>query len=404
MENKMVANLALRRPLSGAAAVFGPELVANDTAPAGHDDLARQVYCVLGIPIDAIEMTEMLGALRSAAGHASPFLVSTPNLNFLVNSRSNPEFRESLLRSNLCPTDGAPIVWISRLLGIPIKNRIAGSDIFEALKTHPASGRPLRIFVFGGTEKVVSTLSRRLNSEGSGLTCVGWVCPGFVSVEELSADHFIDQINASAADFLVVALGAIKGQQWLLRNHGRLQIPLRCHLGATINFQAGAIKRAPDIVQKLGLEWLWRIKEEPYLFGRYWHDGSMLLRLLLTHILPLAMSSRLQGSRARRRHDFVIVPVQNVKRVTLQLSGDATAKSVPEAISAFRQAIAGGRPVEVNMSRVSRVDPRFFGLLLMLRKTLKDNGLTLTFVGISAALARQFEHSGLEYLLTPETA
>jgi N-acetylglucosaminyldiphosphoundecaprenol N-acetyl-beta-D-mannosaminyltransferase len=153
----------------------------------------------------------------------------------------------------------------------------------------------------------------------------------------------------------------------------------------------------------LGLEWLWRIKEEPHLFGRYWHDGSMLLRLLLTHVLPLAVSSRRHGSRPGHRHDFVIVPVQNDPWLTLQLSGNATADSVPRAIVAFREAIASRSPIEVNMSRVLRVDARFLGLLLMLRKTLKDKGLTLSFVGISAALARQFERSGLEYLLTPET-
>ena len=108
-------------------------------------------------------------------------------------------------------------------------------------------------------------------------------------MQQLSEDHYIDQINASNADFLVAALGAKKGQVWLLRNHFRLRVPIRAHLGATINFQAGAVRRAPRMLQQLGLEWLWRIKEEPALFGRYWYDGIALLRLLFTQVLPLAI-------------------------------------------------------------------------------------------------------------------
>ena len=112
------------------------------------DDLGREVYCVLGIPIDATEMSSVLRRIDVAVTNAAPFLISTPNLNFLVNSLNNPEFRESLLQSDLCPPDGMPIIWITRLLGIPIKRRIAGSDIFEALRSRPRAAGPLKIFFF----------------------------------------------------------------------------------------------------------------------------------------------------------------------------------------------------------------------------------------------------------------
>ena len=108
--------------------------MAWDTAAAISDDLFREVYCVLGMPIDAIEMPAVLHSIEAAAANTAPFVISTPNLNFLVNMQTDPEFRESLLLSDLCPADGMPIVWIARLIGIPIKRRIAGSDIFEALK------------------------------------------------------------------------------------------------------------------------------------------------------------------------------------------------------------------------------------------------------------------------------
>src|SRR5476649_1605292 len=99
------------------------------------DDLTRDVYGVLGIPIDVIEMSKAVCRIEAAAAGSFPFLISTANLNFLVTSRSDAGFRESLLRSDLCTADGMPIVWIARLLGVPIKGRIAGSDIFEAIKS-----------------------------------------------------------------------------------------------------------------------------------------------------------------------------------------------------------------------------------------------------------------------------
>ena len=126
----------------------------------------------------------------------------------------------------------------------------------------------------------------------------------------------------------MATLGAVKGQLWLQRNHRRLRIPIRAHLGATINFQAGTVKRAPYTIQKLGLEWLWRIKEEPYLWKRYFHDGSVLLYLMLTRVLPLAINAQwLRRKYQRGGHDLVIEQVHGSDSVTLSLSGFATCLS-----------------------------------------------------------------------------
>ena len=312
----------------------------NNSA-AINDDLSREVYCILGIPIDSIEMPVVMQRIDAAARKAAPYLISTPNLNFLVNSQTDPEFRESLLMSDLCPADGMPIVWIARLLGLPIKQRTAGSDLIDALKSRRGLEPPLKIFLFGGTELIAAEAARRLNSDASGVKCVGWLCPPFGDLDALNQDHFFDQINASGADFLIAALGARNGQLWLQRNHSRIGIPIRAHLGATLNFQAGSVKRAPFTMRKLGIEWLWRIKEEPGLFWRYWHDGWVFLRLLFTRVLPLAIYARWLQLRADRGgHDFVIVPVQNDDRVTVRLPGYATTLRVPEAIARFGQALA----------------------------------------------------------------
>jgi N-acetylglucosaminyldiphosphoundecaprenol N-acetyl-beta-D-mannosaminyltransferase len=364
-------------------------------------DLSREVYCVLGIPIDAIEMTEVLRRIEIAAAKPSPLLISTPNLYFLVTCLKDPEFRESLLLSDLCTADGMPIVWIARLLGIPIKKRVAGSDTFATLRARVEASRPLKVFFFGATEETAAAAARALNFDSSTLKCVGWTCPGFGTVEDMSSAEFIDAINASDADFLVAALGARKGQLWLMRNHHRLRIPVRAHLGATINFHAGTIKRAPHLLQILGLEWLWRIAQEPHLWRRYCHDGAVLLRLLLTRVLPLAIGTRLQTWRpSQKRHNLVIEVVQGSDLVTLRLCGNATADQVEVAIDRFRFAVSAKVRVVLDFAKTRAVDARFLGLLLMLRKQLKAEGRDLELTGISPRMERIFRRNEVGFLLS----
>src|SRR5580698_7341696 len=182
-----------------------------------YDDLSREVYCVLGIPIDAVAMAQVVQKIEVAVANRTKLSLATPNLNFLVNSLNDPEFRDSLLESDLNPADGMPIIWVARVLGIPLKSRVAGSDIFQALKTPPDSVPPITVFFFGSSEEVAAAAARSINAS-SGLRCIGWVCPGHGSVEEMSTDEVLSPVIRSKADFLVAALGAKKGQIWLSRN------------------------------------------------------------------------------------------------------------------------------------------------------------------------------------------
>ena len=390
-------------PESTIAPVEARDGVGHIAALGAADDLSREVYCVLGIPIDAVEMPAVLHSIEAAAGGPAPFVVSTPNLNFLITSRGDAEFRESLLQSDLCPADGMPIVWIARLLGIPIKHRIAGSDLFDALKARPARRRPLRVFLFGATEDVAVAAAKELEDRSSTLRCVGYACPGFGTVDELSAEHFIEGINASGADFLVAALGAAKGQRWLRRNHHRLRVPLRAHLGATINFQAGTVKRAPPVLRRLGFEWLWRIRQEPHLWLRYWRDGGALLRLMLTHVLPLAVSARtLRQAAARRQQGLQVAMVEDAEAQTLRFAGFAVAANTVAAAAALRDAFAARKSIIIDFSEVRGIDARFLGLLLMTRKQLLAQGRALRLVGLSDNMTKILRRHGLEYLLAGE--
>jgi N-acetylglucosaminyldiphosphoundecaprenol N-acetyl-beta-D-mannosaminyltransferase len=363
------------------------------------DDLSRDVYCVLGMPIDVGAMPSVLRNIETAAAKRMSFFISTPNLNSLVTMQTDPDFREVLFQSDLCPPDGMPIIWIARLLGIPIRGRVAGSDIFDALKTEHSSAKPLKVFLFGGAEGVAAAACQALNAQPCGLHCVGSHFPGFESVDEMSRDDIINKINSTNADFLVVALGAKKGQLWLQRNRRRLLIPVRSHFGAVINFQAGTVWRAPPIMRTLGLEWLWRIKEEPYLWRRYWNDGGVLLRLLFTRVLPLALWTRwLRMVYEREGQNLVVTQKRDWTSVTLSLSGPATGRHVEMAVPVFRDAILTGKQITIDFSNTSIIDSRFLGLLLMLRKTLKGSGADPIFLGPSPRLKSIFHLNALEFL------
>lgn len=367
-----------------------------------RDDLDREVYTILGIPIDAINMDEVLNALDSAARFRRPYLLSTPNVNFIITSRKCPEFRETLLSSDLCAADGAPIIWIARLLRLPIPYRVAGSDIFESIKKFKPTNRQLKVFFFGGGEDIAAEAAARLNLESTRLNCVGHINPGFTSVEAMSCEAIISQINASQADLLFVSLGAQKGQEWLYRNHMRINIPVRSHFGATLNFQACAIKRAPVLFRRLGFEWLWRIKEEPHLWQRYLHDGLMLLSLLLTKVIPLALleTSRRRAAPSRLQLSYRIRGTSAI----VHLSGDATAESVARAKVHFREAISHSRHLIVDLRDTQQIDARFLGFLLMVRKSLAGCNGTIAFTGISARLKQIFILHDVDYILPKDNS
>jgi N-acetylglucosaminyldiphosphoundecaprenol N-acetyl-beta-D-mannosaminyltransferase len=361
-----------------------------------QDDLSREAYSMLGLPIDIVDLKTALNRIEAAARSVSPFLLSTPNVNFLVLSQRDRDFWESLLLSDLCPPDGMFIVWIARLIGIPIKSRAAGSDIFESLKAGSDPYRKLKLFLIGGAEGVAEAASNAINTTPRGISCVGWIDPGYGTAEELSRGEFIDQINASGADVLVAALGAQKGQAWLRQNHDRIRVPIRAHLGAVINFEAGKIRRAPTILQNTGTEWLWRIKEEPYLWKRYFYDGKALVRLLLVRGLPLAIEfQRIRLLRRRNGQDLSIKQSETSVFVMLRVSGDAVAAYVNEATHCFRAAMAIRKPIEIDFSDTRVIDARFLGLLLMLKKCLKTKGLNLKIVGASSSVLRALRLHGL---------
>jgi N-acetylglucosaminyldiphosphoundecaprenol N-acetyl-beta-D-mannosaminyltransferase len=229
-----------------------------------------------------------------------------------------------------------------------------------------------------------------------GLHCVGWHDPGFGDVAEISSEEILSRINASGADLLSVSLGAHKGQAWLLRNHHRISVPVRVHLGATINFQIGRVKRAPVMFRAVGLEWLWRIKEEPHLWRRYWRDGCKLLWLLMTRALPLFLE-QCGAKLGRQKRDLKVGLSSEGKKLVVALSGSATARNVSAAVPVLREATATRLPFVVDLANAVAIDSRFIGLLLMARKEAGEN--VMRFINVPKRIRRTLSLNGFAYLL-----
>lgn len=250
---------------------------------------------LFGVPFDVATLEQVRARIFAAVSEREQLIFTTPNVNFLARANSDSRFREDILRAKLSLADGMPIVWMGRLLGIPFSERIAGSDLLESLIVEPGP-RPLRVFFFGGVKGAAEAAMQAVNERAGGLVAVGACFPGFIPVEQMSDDATIDQINRCNPDFLVVALGAAKGHRWIESNRHRLKVPVISHLGAAVNFVAGRLRRAPLGLQRLGLEWTWRIKEEPVLFRRYARDAWFLAQLLLGFVLPEAASRWFRGN------------------------------------------------------------------------------------------------------------
>jgi N-acetylglucosaminyldiphosphoundecaprenol N-acetyl-beta-D-mannosaminyltransferase len=362
------------------------------------DDFEREVYCICGLPFDALDMASTIRCLHEAKFKKTACFLTTPNLNFLAQAQNDADFRNSVIASDVVIADGAPIVWVAKLLGIPIRERVAGSSLFEALSHEWRRKRS--VYFFGGPVGVAAEASMHINAESAGLTCVGYLSPGFGTVDEMSQPKIIDSINISAADFLVVALGAKKGQAWIVRNLHNLNTPLISHLGAVINFEAKRLKRAPASLQKLGLEWLWRIKEEPQLWRRYWNDGRFLLRLLSSKILPLAIWLRLN----RRR----LACLSQTSKVTSNYTGAVTkivvSGVVLDPVAAdirrqMQQASMQNKGVHIDLANTHYLGFGFLGLLLMLKKQLDKQGLPLKLIALQPAMKKLLDRNGLTYLM-----
>jgi len=352
-------------------------------------------FGILGVPVDQVDLDAVLDLVDRAAVSQRPMMISTVNANFLAASQRSEIFRTSLVASDVCTVDGIGVLLLCRLLGANVFSRASGADILERLcsRTDTRIGRPLRVFFFGGEAGVAQDARRRVNALASpAMHCVGAISPGFGTIEELSRPEWIEEINDAHPDLLVLALGAERGQAWLLHNAQRLKVPVRTHFGAALNFLTGKVRRAPPLYQRLGLEWLWRITQEPYLARRYYDDGLLLARLVLWKILPLAAVQLLDRIINRPAAGRLRVVTRSVLDYhVIALSGCAAGDCVEALAGPFAAALEAPSPVALDLRNLTSIDIAGIGAIMRLRRDLARTGRELRLIHMRPHIWRRLQ-------------
>ena len=236
---------------------------------------------LLGVPFDNVTMAEAVERIEQMVASRAPHYVVTANVDFLVQARRDIELRRILLDAHLALCDGTPLVWASRLLGNPLPERVAGSDLAPLL-IRLAAKKNYRLFLLGASPEANAQAVARLKAHHPALNLVGNYSPPFKPLLEMDHQEIKRRIHAASPDLLFVSLGCPKQEKWIAMHYRSLGVPVTIGVGATIDFLAGRVKRAPHWMQRTGTEWIFRILQEPRrLFKRYvadlWHFSGAIL-------------------------------------------------------------------------------------------------------------------------------
>ena len=234
---------------------------------------------LMGCRIDNLSMEETLGRVEQFIRSGTPHQHVVVNVDKLVKASRDEELRRIINACALVNVDGMPVVWASRLLGKPLKERVAGVDLFEALMRR-AGERGWRVFLLGARAEVVAAVADSYRDRYPALVIAGWR-DGYWQGEAEEA-RVAEQVRASGADLLFVAIGSPRKEQFLGRWQASMRIPFAMGVGGSFDVAAGRVKRAPRWMQRAGLEWFYRFLQEPQrMFHRYFIEDMAFIRLLI---------------------------------------------------------------------------------------------------------------------------
>ncbi len=239
----------------------------------------RSPVLLFGIPIHPLTMNEVLDMVDHTIANRGSLQIGVVNAAKIVTMASDDELRRDVLSSDVIVADGMAVVWASRLLGQSLPERVAGIDLmFEMLRR--GNQRAYRVFCFGATEEVSQKVGERIAADFPKVQLVGRRNGYYGAKEE---EGIAEVIAKSRADILLVAMTSPKKEQFLARWSERIGVPV-CHgVGGSFDVMAGKVERAPDRWQRLGLEWLYRVKQEPRrLWRRYLVTNTLFCGMVIS--------------------------------------------------------------------------------------------------------------------------
>jgi N-acetylglucosaminyldiphosphoundecaprenol N-acetyl-beta-D-mannosaminyltransferase len=255
---------------------------------------ARRRAWLGGIPVDGVSRQQALAQMAGLVERGRGGVVFTPNVDHVVLAQDDGRFREAYAAADLSLVDGMPVLWGCRVLGFHVPEKISGSDLVRPLAAL-AAARGWRVFLLGAGEGVAKRAADILREENPGLQIVGTASPR-VDLEGPASerDELRQDIRATRPDLLLVALGSPKGELFAHESRGALRPTVVVGVGAGLDFLVGAVRRAPRWMSASGLEWAYRLLQEPRrLWRRYLVRGPRFLPILLR----AALGSRTRTTR-----------------------------------------------------------------------------------------------------------
>lgn len=279
----------LWRAIASAPAYLAWKLVtyaslarAHDPNRWGESDRKRGSSSrveIAGVPIDSVDMRTALCHLREALGGRKVYQVSTVNLDFLVRAQRDSDVLDIFRRTDLNVADGAPVVWLSKLVGARLPGRVAGADLIPAMLRELSTVNG-SVFLLGGEGGVAELAAARITSLYPGVRVVGTYEPPRAAIGDMDNAEILRRIAEAQPDVLLVALGHPKQERWIDVHREQLPVSIAIGVGCVLDMIAGHAQRAPVWMQAAGLEWFYRMLNEPRrLAGRYALDAAWLVPL-----------------------------------------------------------------------------------------------------------------------------
>jgi N-acetylglucosaminyldiphosphoundecaprenol N-acetyl-beta-D-mannosaminyltransferase len=346
---------------------------------------------MLGVPFDNLTMGETLAAIDQMIASGRPHYLATANVDFLVQSMRDVELRRILFDAHLILCDGTPLVWASKLLGNPLPERIAGSDLVPLL-LKKAEEKGYRPFLLGATPETLDEAVARIKQLHPNLKLAGYYSPPFNQLLEMDHAEITRRIQEAEPDLLLVGFGCPKQEKWINMHYRSLGVPVSIGVGGTIDFLAGKLVRAPIWMQKTGSEWIFRLAQEPRrLLSRYvkdlWHFG----RGISAQYLRLRFA---QGKSSSPGRELPVAKAVDYNLVAMPERVDFEMVQRERAI--LESAIAADRACLLELGSVEFIDSTGIGLLIRLQKKARANGRQFILVNPSICVSRALRLMKLE--------
>lgn len=238
----------------------------------------------MNISIDNLSMEEALNEIDSLLNNGKYNYLVTPNVDHIVKLEKDKEFQEVYKNADLVLTDGMPLVWVSKLYNTPIKEKVSGSDLFPNI-CELAARKGYSIFLLGAGPGVADKAAENLMKKYIGLKVAGTYSPKFGFENDIDEiNSIINIINSASPNILAVGLGAPKQEKFIYKYKEKLKVPIAIAIGASIDFEAGEVRRAPLWMQNIGLEWFYRLIKEPKrMFKRYLIEDLRFFKLIFKY-------------------------------------------------------------------------------------------------------------------------